>query len=244
MHKKASPYVSMHEHRCGRTRCAKKDQHCNREPGFFVIALGKLFSFRADWHQDARAKPLVQQYQTTLDSVLRCRPRLERCVTHCVHCGIRFLTDPRNAGRRDLRCPFGCRREHRRKRSNQRSTAYYRTDSGRQKKERLNGRRSRRTGTAAPPERTHRRRPRTPANSPVKSPKRGELRMQGFVLNESMVHNSRMLPYVQTCVLLIDGLDLGLRELARRLCQALRQHSMAGRSRTDYVLHVLNQHPP
>ena len=68
--------------------------------------------------------------------------------------------------------------------------------------------------------------------------------MQGFVLNESMVHNSRMLPYVQTCVLLIDQVELGLRELARRLCQALRQHSMARRSRTDYVLHVLNQHPP
>ena len=45
-----------------------------------------------------------------------------------------FITDPRNAGRKDLRCPFGCREAHSRRESTKRSTEYYRSESGRFKK--------------------------------------------------------------------------------------------------------------
>ncbi len=64
-------------------------------------------------------------------------------MAHCTDCGIRFLTHPRNAGRMNLRCPFGCREHHRRSRSNQRSSAYYRTPAGKAKKQRLNANRRR-----------------------------------------------------------------------------------------------------
>ncbi|MBL7039779.1 MAG: hypothetical protein ISR77_14175 [Pirellulaceae bacterium] len=73
---------------------------------------------------------------------MRDRPDLASCAVHCCHCGIRFLTHPRNANRRDLRCPFGCREYHRRQQANQRSKKHYRTDGGRKHKKRLNGKRS------------------------------------------------------------------------------------------------------
>ena len=63
-------------------------------------------------------------------------------LTHCAHCGIEFLTDPRNAGRTDLRCPFGCRRHHYRQCSGERSAAYYRTRFGKFRKKRHNARRT------------------------------------------------------------------------------------------------------
>ena len=55
-------------------------------------------------------------------------------MTRCKHCGIFFLTHPRNAGRRDLRCPFGCRQAHRKKSLKERSAQYYRTEDGKKKK--------------------------------------------------------------------------------------------------------------
>jgi hypothetical protein len=67
---------------------------------------------------------------------------MEKCLKACVHCGILFLTHPRNACRSDLRCPFGCREMHRNECSNRRSAAYYRTSSGRDKKSALNKQRS------------------------------------------------------------------------------------------------------
>lgn len=85
----------------------------------------------------------MRQYQTALDSVLDANSDLRKCVAHCVDCEIRFLTHPRNAGRVNLRCPFGCRQHHRRSRSNQRSSAYYRTAAGKAKKKRLNANRRR-----------------------------------------------------------------------------------------------------
>ena len=107
-----------------------------------MLAIEKVFSFRRDWHLDERANPLVRQYRTTLESVLESQPQLRVCLTRCAHCGIEFLTDPRNLRRTDLRCPFGCRRHHCRQRSGHRSAAYYRTVAGRFKKKRLNARRT------------------------------------------------------------------------------------------------------
>jgi hypothetical protein len=76
-----------------------------------------------------------------LRSVLRLKPWLRKCLVRCRHCGIFFLTDPRNAGRRDLGCPFGCSRVHRQKQSTKRSVAYYREPEGKIKKQALNARR-------------------------------------------------------------------------------------------------------
>jgi hypothetical protein len=101
-----------------------------------------VFTFREDWHQHDRAEPLVRQYQLTLNAALRRRPKLWDCAVRCCHCGIRFFTHPRNRGRRDLRCPFGCRECHARERGNERSRKHYQTAEGRKHKKHLNGQRS------------------------------------------------------------------------------------------------------
>ncbi len=53
-----------------------------------------------------------------------------------------------------------------------------------------------------------------------------------------------MLPYVGMIVSLLEGIYLGRHELLELLVRSLRQHSIAYRTRTDYVLRFLHQHPP
>ena len=242
----------------------------NRESGFFAIAVEKFFSFRTDWHEDDRARPLVRQYQATLDSILQSHPELCGCVVSCADCGIRFLTHPRNTGRRDLRCPFGCRQHHRRQRSCQRSTAYYRTAAGKTKKKRLNARRqSRQAPPAAEPQsgddpqamsphpqvgtrQTDRCRPRLRlgaravpaphANEPF--PAAAELQREDVVLDEASVASSSMLPYVRMVVSLVEGVEFTCREVVHLLRRTLRQHSIGAGRGVDYLLGVLHRHPP
>jgi len=228
--------------------CETNALYCNRESGFFVIAIGKVFSSRDDWRQDDRANALVRQYQAALDSIVESHPelQLQRCLVACKQCAIRFLTDPRNAGRTDLRCPFGCRKRAHRQAANRRSTAHYRTPLGRETKERLNRRRYRRTPSAGDqeqsvldPQAISRPEPGTDERQ-----RKVELRLEGVVLDESSVVNSPMLPYLRMVVRLIEGIPLTCRELVRLLRQALRQRSLAFRNRIDYVLCFLHQHPP
>ncbi|MDD5719956.1 MAG: hypothetical protein PHQ53_09755 [Candidatus Krumholzibacteria bacterium] len=188
-----------------------------------------------DWHQDDRAKPLIRQYQTAFDSVLRAHPELRDCAVYCRHCGIRFFTHPRNARRRDLRCPFGCRQHHRRQRSTQRSTAYYQTAVGRYRKKRLNFRRRR-----SPDLNPQAPSPLAPTNDapPI------ELRLEGITLDESSLATAPMLPYVRMVVSLIEGVELRCDEVLRLLRQAMRQHSIGARKKIDYALDFLNKHPP
>ena len=188
----------------------------------------------------------MRQYQAALDFVLESDSDLSGCVTWCCHCGIRFLTHPRCARRLSLRCVFGCRKHHRRQRSCQRSTAYYRTESGRAKKKRLNARRSNRSASADSPPRTD---ALPPADPPPKQPAESlpvkeELRLEEVVLDAESVRKSPLLPYVRMLMNLIEGIRLPYQELVERLIQALRQHSIAFRRRADYVLRFLHQHPP
>jgi hypothetical protein len=165
-------------------------------------------------------------------------------LTCCVHCGIEFLTDPRNAKRIDLRCPFGCRRHHRQQCSGRRSTAYYRTPSGRKKKKRLNNQRGLRPAeydlATAPVE--------IPSPSTAVEARRDEaeheLRLEEVVLRASRLASSPLLPYVRLLVRLVEGFEVSRRELVELLGRALRQRSMASRYRRDYVLTFLHQHPP
>ncbi len=94
--------------------------------------------------------PLVLSYYVVLRSVLRLKPWLRKCLARCRHCGIYFLSDHRNAGRKDLGCPFGCGQAHRKSQSTQRSIAYYREPEGQVKKRALNARR-RKTPRSDPP---------------------------------------------------------------------------------------------
>jgi hypothetical protein len=61
------------------------------------------------------------------------KPRLRRGLVHCCQCNIPFISHPCNEGRKDIRCPFGCRRCHRAQKSNERSLAYYQNDQGKKK---------------------------------------------------------------------------------------------------------------
>jgi hypothetical protein len=169
------------------------------------------------------------------------------CLKQCAHCGIEFLTDPRNVGRTDLRCPFGCRLHHGRLCSIERSTAYYRTASGRRKKKRLNGRRSSRSATPTPdgptvdPPVTST--PLTPVAAHDEDLDR-ECRLEGVVLRASSLSKSPMLSYARMLARLIDRVKWSPCEFLALLRAAVRQRSFAMRNRRDYVLAFLHQHPP
>ena len=88
-------------------------------------------------------RSIAARYYRAIRFVIKRQPELKRCLTRCRHCQILFFTHPRNAGRNDLRCPFGCREAHRRQKSTERSVAYYRSQEGKKKKIALNQGRNR-----------------------------------------------------------------------------------------------------
>jgi hypothetical protein len=197
-------------------RHVKQHQYYKPNPGFIVIQIRAHFHFRLDWYRDGEVRALVKQYYVVLRSVLRSRPDLRRCLSRCRHCGIFFLTHPRNAGRSDLRCPFGCREAHRKQRSTERSVAYYGTTEGKVKKKMQNGKRA--EGGV-----------RADANPPVP---------------EATEFPAGMVRYVAMVASLIEGRPVSEEEIVRMLVRAMRQHSMARRRRMDYVVAQLNERGP
>lgn len=118
--------------------CETYTAQYNGEPGPFAIAVERFFSYRPDWHQDDCAQPTVQQYLNALDSAVAGHPEVQRYLVRCVYCGIPFLADYRNPNRKDLRCPFGCRRCHEREASNRRAAKYRQTPQGKRIRHELN----------------------------------------------------------------------------------------------------------
>lgn len=247
--------------------CVKYARHSNREPGVFVVAAGEFFSIRPDWHQDGHAGPLVRQYQTTLDAILRDDPDLASCAVHCRHCSIRFLTHPRNANRRNLHCPFGCREHRRRQQANERSKKHYRTDEGRWNKKLLNAKRSAaacdashdrdtvaaRLTLAAPQDTSSVDTPATYEATTQTSPHSAldcendvdvKLPLDGFTLDEATLVNSPLLPYLAMVATVIEGHTISPNDLLETLLRSMRQRSFDRLPRREYVLHLLKQHPP
>jgi hypothetical protein len=166
----------------------------------------------------------VGQYYVVLRSVVRGRTELRRCVRRCRHCGIFFLTHPRNAGRQDLGCPFGCKEAHRKRRSTERSVKYYATDEGKVKKRIQNGKRSQ--GNAGPDDKAQ----------PVAGDR--QLERDGIRLDAAMVG------YVRMVTSLIEARRVSEEEIVEMLVRALRQHGMARRRRIDYVVAYLKKNGP
>jgi hypothetical protein len=141
-----------------------------------------------------------------------------------------------------LRCPFGCRQHHRKQRSNQRSTAYYQTAEGKVKKEIQNAKRKQKAARGEQqsccPQEDERQ------SAPDIPPEDIQLVLDEVVLTPDIVKSSPTLPYLTTIIRLIEGRPLCQSDLVAHLLEALRQHSMAYRTRTDYVLRFLHQHPP
>jgi hypothetical protein len=159
---------------------------------------------------------LILAYYVLLRSILRSQPELRRCRTRCRHCRIFFLTHPRNASRRDLGCPFGCREAHCRRQSSQRSTAYYQDAPGKEKKRQQNAKRRKTNGPTTPP-------PAPEAALPWPRP---------------------ILEYVCLVTTLIEGRAVSLAEVVEMLRRVMRQHRMVRTRRIDQIIAQLHEHPP
>jgi hypothetical protein len=181
------------------------------------------FQFGPGWYRDKRVRDLVLQYYFMLRSVLRAKPCLRRCLTRCRHCRIFFLTHPRNAGRKDLGCPFGCKEAHRKRSSIERSVEYYRTPEGKLKKKLQNGKRSRAETKAVI----------------------DECRQAGktLVLHERRI-GAPMVCYLRMVISLIEGRRVSVAEIREMLARIMRQRSIVRRKRIDYILQHLNKRAP
>jgi hypothetical protein len=71
-----------------------------------------------------------------------------------------------------------------------------------------------------------------------------QLVLDGAVVTPRVIQSSPTLPYLAGVIGLIEGRPLRPAELAARLLRALRQHSIAFRTRKQYVRDFLLQHPP
>jgi hypothetical protein len=178
-----------------------------------------------DWYRGGAVAGLVLEYYVLLRSVLHAKPHLRACLTRCRHCRIFFLTHPRNGGRHDLRCPFGCREAHRKRAAAQRSAAYYGDAEGKKRKSKLNQRRPRKYCAPEPP--SDRPRPRRP--------KRSRRRREWDPL---------MVEHVRMVCSLIEGRRLSRRRVRRMLARNLRQHTMCRRRQIDQTVAWLNEAPP
>lgn len=138
----------------------------------------------------------------------------------CRHCHILFFTHPRNAGRRDLGCPFGCRDAHRRLNAIARSTEYYRTREGKIKKKYLNAGRSQQ-------------------NRLVESSRddKGNDDCGSKIDGATVSH-------IQLVTSLIEGRLVGLAEIFVMLDKILRQHSIDTAGKLPYAALCHQKNPP
>ena len=164
----------------------------------------------------------MKQYYVVLRSILRTRAEVRLWMTRCQECRIFFLTHPRNAGRRDLRCPFGCRDGHRKRRSTERSIEYYNTEEGKAKKKIQNGKRGQSESVS---------------NQTVGRDE-PEPKLDGTPWDAGIVD------YVRVLTSVIEDRPVSRQEIMEMLGRAMRQHSIVRRRRMDYVLAYLKENAP
>lgn len=157
---------------------------------------------------------VVARYYYVIRSVLKEKPHLRKCLTRCRHCRILFFTNPRNAGRNDLSCPFGCQQVHRKKNSTKRSVEYYRSKEGKIKKKYLNARRNGRLVETRPNENC------------------------GPGIDKATVH------YIRTITSLIEGRPVSIKEVVVLIHKILRQHSIDKRGKSFYAAVYHHKSPP
>ena len=158
-------------------------------------------------------------YYGLLRPILRTTAHAHRCLCRCRHCRIFFITDPRNAGRRDLGCPFGCSQAHRKTQSTRRSVQYYRGKVGKIKKRIQNNKRSR-VG------------------------REPQARKEPLDEESPPLHNEPLVEHVRLLSSLIEGRRVSQKEVCEMLREVLRQHSMVRFSKVDHIVWQLNKNPP
>ena len=156
------------------------------------------------------------EYYQLLRSVVRTQPPLQRCLSRCRHCRIFFITHPRNAGRQDLGCPFGCQAAHSKQQSTRRSVDFYRQHK--EKKRLQNGRRQ----------------PRPPENEPEAHPQPAGVGPPPEAIIE----------HVRVVVSLIERRQVSRPEILQMLARVLRQQGMGRRRKIDQTVAWLKEHPP
>jgi len=156
------------------------------------------------------------EYYQLLRSVLRTQPGLRRCLSRCRHCRIFFITHPRNAGRQDLGCPFGCQKAHSQRQSTRRSVDFYRQHKA--KKRLQNGKRQ----------------PRLPENPPQAPP-------QPAVNGP---RPEAVIEHVRVVVSLIERRRVSRPEIVQMLAKVLRQQGLGRRRKIDHTVAWLKEHPP
>ena len=184
----------------------------------FAIQIQEHFRFEADWYRTGVVAGLVLQYYALLRSVLRTRAKLRPCLTRCRHCGIFFVADVRNAGRK-VGCPFGCAATHRRRQWRRSSQEYYQGKEGKGKKSALNQRRKSQFPAPAVPE-------------PPEQPQ------------PWMEVPPLLVQYVQRVVSGIEGRPVSRAEILAMLGKEKRQHSMVRQRRVDQIIGALHERPP
>jgi hypothetical protein len=68
--------------------------------------------------------------------------------------------------------------------------------------------------------------------------------LEDVVLDEHVVANSPILPYVLMVASVLEGRTINRGELITALRKRMRQRSINKRVRRDYVVGYLSQHPP
>lgn len=116
-----------------------------------------------------------------------------------------------------MRCPFGCREERGKQCSTRRSTAYYRTQEGKDKKKVQNDKR-RRQGKAP------------------------DLEKETDAVEGRL--NAEVLDHVRMATSLIEGRRVGLVEIMKMLRRVLRQRRLGMRRRIDYIVGHMNKASP
>ena len=71
-----------------------------------------------------------------------------------------------------------------------------------------------------------------------------KLTLDGFTLDEATLVNSPMLPYLAIVASIIEGRAISPEGLLHVLRKSMRQRSFDRLPRREYVLCVVNQHPP
>jgi hypothetical protein len=175
---------------------------------------------------------LVLEYYLVLRSAFRAKPVLRACRTRCPSCGIFFLTHPCNLHQRGrIRCPFGCRQEHRRREAIGRSAAYYRNPKGKERKKKINQRRCLLSA-----------RPEGKGRAGWHKAKRAapSKRLAG----KSLKPRPGILQHVRMVVRLIEGRRISRRQVLLMLAKILRQHTLTRRKKIDHAVLWLKKRPP
>ena len=156
---------------------------------------------------------IVARYYWAIRFVIKQKPELKNYLTRCRHCQILFFTHPRNARRKDLSCPFGCREARRKQKSTERSVAYNRSKDGKGKKKELNQRRNQVKEIAA--------------SSTDRS-----------VSNNVEGNRRNLLAHIQLVISLIEGYWMDLKTITALVAKILRQHRIDFKKNLFYQYQV------